>query len=182
MSQSLLVLAAALLLFALALGLGGGVVIQRLRAGRQGRAALSSLDQLSVTLRGLESDLAAQQRETAQARAERDAEARKAREYFDRIDGIVREADECRRLLVRTGAEHGLAQTMMLAEIDSLTYQYRVLSRQFREATGKPPSRPEPRLNSSIQTVAAEFREAHVAPYQADPTSAPADPAPLTGG
>lgn len=181
MSHSLLVLAAALF-FALVLGAAGGVVIQRLRAGRQGRQALSSLDQLAVTLRGLESDLAEREKETVQARAQRDAEARKAAEYFDRIEGIVREADECRRLLVRTGAEHGLAQAMMLAEIDSLTHQYRQLSRQYREATGKPPPRPEPRLNSSIQVVAAEFREAHVAPYSTEPTSVLAEPGPQTGG
>lgn len=180
MSPSLLL--AAQLFVALVLGVAGGVAAQRLRAGRQARAALSSLDHLSTTLRGLESDLGAARSETEQARAQRDAEARRAREYFDRIDGIVREADECRRLLVRTGAEHGLAQAMMLAEIESLTHQYRQLSRQYREATGKPPSRPEPRLNASIQVVADEFREAHVAPYQPAPVPAPAEAGPQLGG
>ncbi len=161
---------------------GLGIVYQRRSALRQGAAALASLDQLAATFKTLESDLAAQREQTERARAERDAEARKAREYFDRIDGIVKEADECRRLLVRTGAEHGNAQAMMLREIESLAIQYRTLAKHYRDATKKPPPRPEPLLNTTIQVVANDFREAHVTPYQNGPAPAPVQSNPLPGG
>jgi multidrug efflux pump subunit AcrA (membrane-fusion protein) len=152
---------------ALLVGAGGALLARRRRGSRQGAAALASLDQVAAAVNSLEADLAAQRQETAIARAQRDDEARKAREYFERIDGVVKEATECRRLLVRTGAEHGNAQAMMLTEIDSLARQYALLAEQYRDATGKAPPRPEPALNRTIQLVASEFREAHVVPYQA---------------
>ena len=152
----------AFLCFGIAIGIG----YRRFRVSRQGAAALASLEQLAAALAGLAQDLAHQRTETEHARAARDAEARRANEYFQKIEGCVLEATESRRLLVRTGAEHGAAQGMMLQEIESLAHQYRQLSEHYRAATGKPPARPEPRLNSAIQTVADEFRESHVAPYQ----------------
>lgn len=154
----------------------------RLRSRVAGTAALASLGQIDVTIKDLESALTAQREETDRARAQRDEEARKAREYFDRIDGIVKEADDCRRLLVKTGAEHGAAQAMMLAEIDSVVHQYGALVKQYQQATGKPAPRPEPWLNAAIQVVAADFREAHVTPYQKAAPTAPVEASPPTGG
>jgi hypothetical protein len=172
----------ALVVVSVALGVLVGFLAARLRGRQQGSAAVASLDQLAATFATLEADLAAQREQTERARAERDTEARKAREYFARIDGIVKEADECRRLLVRTGAEHGNAQSMMLREIESLSIQYRTLARHYRDATKKAPPRPEPLLNSAIQFVASEFREAHVTPYQNPPVPTPAEANPLSGG
>lgn len=169
-------------LASLAVGVLLTALLLRRRSRTAGTAALASLGQIDVTMKDLESALARQREETDRARAQRDEEARKAREYFDRIDGIVKEADECRRLLVLTGAQHGAAQAMMLAEIDSLAQQYRWLSDEYREATGKPPPRREPRLNAAIQVVAADFREAHVAPYQKADPPAPVQASPPTGG
>jgi len=160
-------------LVSLCIGVVLGVLGRRRRVTQHGAAALRSLDQLAASLAGLERDLATQCAETERARAERDEQARKAREYFAKIDGCVTEATESRRLLVRTGAEHGSAQSMMLAEIESLAHQYRALVQQYREATGKAPPRAEPRLNPTIQIVADEFRENHVAPYQAPPVPGP---------
>jgi len=157
-------------------------LLLRRRSRAAGGAALASLGQIDVTIKDLESALALQREETDRARAQRDEEARKAREYFDRIDGIVKEADDCRRLLVKTGAEHGAAQAMMLAEIDSVVHQYGALAKQYQEATGKPAPRPEPRLNAAIQVVAADFREAHVTPYQKATPQAPVEASPPTGG
>lgn len=166
----------------LALGVLLTTLLLRRRSRAAGGAALASLGQIDVTIKDLEAALALQREETDRARAQRDEEARKAREYYDRIDGIVKEANECRRLLVLTGAQHGAAQAMMLAEIDSLAHQYAMLVHQYREATGKPPPRPEARLNAAIQVVAADFREAHVAPYQKADPPAPVEMSPLTGG
>jgi len=166
----------------LTVGLVLGMTLLRRRSRVAGTAALVSLGQIDVTIKDLQASLELQRAETDRARSQRDEEARKAREYFDRIEGIVNEATQCRELLVRTGAEHGMAQAMMLAEIDSLAQQYVMLARQYREATGKPPQRPEPRFNAAIQVVAADFREAHVTPYQkADPLG-PVHASPPTGG
>lgn len=161
-------------LVSVALGWAIGVADRRRRSTTDGTAALVSLDQLAASLAALEIDLVAQRKETERTRQERDEQARKAREYFAKIDGCVVEATESRRLLVRTGAEHGNAQAMMLTEIESLTRQYQALANHFHAATGKPAPRPEPRLNATIQIVADEFREAHVTPYQN-----PAPPTPV---
>lgn len=169
-------------LVSLAVGLAFGMTLRRRRSRLAGTAALASLGQIDATIKDLEASLALQREETERTRGQRDEEARKAREYFDRIDGIVKEADECRRLLVRTGAEHGMAQAMMLAEIDSLVHQYRALAKEYHHATGKPATRAEPRLNAAIQVVAADFREAHVAPYEKAHPPAPVQASPPTGG
>ena len=166
----------------LALGVLLGVVLVRLYSRAQGRAALATLGQIDTTIQALEENLTLQRQETDRARAQRDDEARKAREYFEKIDGVVNEANECRRLLVQTGAEHGMAQALMLAEIDSLAQQYAMLVHQYREATGKAPPRPEPRLNAAIQVVAADFRDAHVTPYQKEAPRAPVQVSPPAGG
>jgi hypothetical protein len=168
--------------FALLVGVVVGVLLQRRRGARQGATALGSLDSIEAALRTLEADLATQRQQTDAAREQRDNEARKAREYFERIDGIVTEANECRRLLVRTGAEHAAAQAMMIVEIESLTGQYQLLARQYRQATGKPPPRPEPKLNTAIQVVANEFRDAHVTPYQQTPSPGTVQGSPLSEG
>jgi hypothetical protein len=169
-------------LASLALGALLTTLLLRLRNTAHGKYALASLDVLNGAFTAYEAELTALRGEIERARAQRDEEARKAREYFDRIDGIVKEADECRRLLVKTGAEHGAAQAMMLAEIDSVVHQYGALAKQYQEATGKPAPRPEPRLNAAIQVVAADFREAHVAPYQKGATRVPVEASPPTGG
>jgi hypothetical protein len=166
----------------LSLGIGVGAIGARFWGRAAGRHALASLDAVNKSFLAYEADLKAQREETDRVRAQRDDEARKAQELFKRIDGIVAEATEARRLLVLTGAEHGRAQAMMLAEIESLTHQYRALAKHCRDVTGKPPPRPEPRLNSSIQVVAAEFREAHVVPYERAPEPAPVPTAPQTVG
>ena len=181
MTTIVLACAAALLLGLLGLFVLGDVLSRR-RNTAHGHAALASLDQIETTIKNLEASLALQREETERARAQRDEEARKAREYFEKIDGVVTEANECRRLLVKTGAEHGNAQAMMLAEIDSLAHQYAMLVHQYREATGKAPPRPAPRMNAAIQVVAAEFRDAHVAPYQQAPVTPPVDDCPHPGG
>ena len=162
-----------LALVSLCLGVALGVLARRYRVSHHGTVALASLDQLAAALAGLEQDLAHQRGETERARSERDEQARKAREYFVKIDGCVTEATESRRLLVRTGAEHGNAQAMMLTEIESLARQYQNLAAQYHQATGKAPPRPEPRLNPTIQIVADEFRESHVAPYLNQPVPTP---------
>jgi hypothetical protein len=172
---------------------GLGIMYQRRSALAQGAAAVASLGPIASAIQKAEEELVHQRAETERARAdrdekvrtltaERDAEARKAREYFDRIEGIVKEATECRRLLVRTGAEHAAAQAMMLREIESLAIQYRTLTKQYRDATKKAPPRPEPLLNTTLQVIADEFREAHVAPYQNQPAPAPVQSNPLPGG
>lgn len=169
-------------LASLALGVLLTTLLLRRRSRVAGGAALASLGQIEVAIKDSEAALALQREETDRVRGQRDEEARKAREYFDRIDGVVAEANECRRLLVKTGAEHGAAQAMMLAEIDSIVHQYRALARQFLTATGKPAQRPEPLLNAAIQVVAADFREAHVAPYEKAHSPAPVQASPPTGG
>jgi hypothetical protein len=162
-----------LAIVSLCVGVAIGVLARRRRVSRHGTAALVSLEQLAASLAGLECDLAEQRAETERTRAQRDEQARKAGEYFAKIDGCVTEATECKRLLVRTGAEHGNAQAMMLVEIESLARQYQALAAQYHQATGKPPPRPEPRMNPTIQIIADEFREVHVIPYQAPPAPTP---------
>ncbi len=178
---------------ALALGIVLGIFGARLRNRQQGAAALASLEPIAAAIQKAEEELVHQRAETERVRADRDekvrtlaaardAEARKAHEYFARIDGIVKEADECRRLLVRTGAEHGNAQAMMLREIESLSIQYRTLARHYRDATKRPPPRPEPLLNTTLQVIADEFRDVHVTPYQSPPAPTPVQANPLPGG
>ncbi len=50
----------------------------------------------------------------------------------------------------------------MLREIESLAKQYSVLVAEYAKKTGERPGRPAPRLNQQIQTVADDFRDAHV--------------------
>lgn len=151
-----------------------GLFARRRRVTADGVAALGSLSQLESALQGLKGDLAHQQEETERAR-------RRADEYFAKIEGCVREATEARQLMIRTGAEHGSAQAMMLAEIESLHMQYRALAAQYKASTGRPAARPEPRLDPAIRAVAAEFRDEHVTPYQPAPVPTPAESG-LPGG
>ncbi len=115
------------------------------------------IGQVNTLLQDLNAALQHQRNETELAR-------RRADEYFALIEGTTREAAEAKTLLVRQGASHGAAQSMMMAEIESLALQYRQLAVQYRTATGQPAPRPEPRLNRSIQVVAAEFEMEYVRP------------------
>lgn len=153
------------LLACFAVGLCVGYLVFRLRSTAQGKAALGSLGQIASTIAELELNLRQQRMATEDAR-------RRADEYFGKIDGCVREATQAKSLLIRTGAEHGAAQGLMLREIESLSIQYRRLSQLYREVAGKPPPRPEPILDPRIQIVADEFREQHVTPYQSRPAPA----------
>lgn len=92
---------------------------------------------------------------------------RKGREYFDRIDGIVNEANGYRSLYITSSATHAAAQDMMLRERELLVKQYLVLAAQYKQATGKKPPREQPMVNSVVEQVASEFRETHVTPYVA---------------
>ena len=150
--------AAVACLACLALGVLLTTLVLRRRSRVAGGAALASLGEIEATIRTLEQNLTEQRAETERTRGQRDEEARKAREYFERIDGVVTEANECRRLLVKTGAEHGAAQAMMLAEIDSIVHQYRALARQFLTATGNPAPRPGGRTTWRSRTPSCPWR------------------------
>lgn len=118
-------------------------------------------------LRGLDQQL------TEVKRRAEDAE-RKAAEYFEKIEGIVAEANKAREGHINASVEHGHAQAMMLRERERLVIQYRGLQALFKQRTGE--AAPEPQLNPLIETVADDFRNHHVITAAAAAVEAAAKP------
>lgn len=167
-----------LLHYAMLLLASFGVFLTVRWGGRVRRA--NAVTAMETSLRAIEATLASAKEQLTHQQAETELARRRADEYFATIESVVKEATAAKQLYVRSGAEHGAAQSMMLREIDSLAGQYRVLATQYKTATGKAPPRPEPVLDRTLQVVAAEFRDEHVPAPAARSTAVSPSPTPNT--
>lgn len=121
------------------------------------RGATRSVGAIEQAIAAMRLDVYAQRAETERQRGETDRQRKRADEYFDQIDGCVREATESKQLYQRALAEGAAAQAMLFREIESLSIQYAGLVREYQAATGKLPKRPRPLRSSALAAIAAEL-------------------------